>query len=538
MGVGGIDMKAETTGGRDPGKRPWADPSVLAGGGVLLLSFLLYLATLAPTVVWGDSAIFAVKAVSLNLTVAADSHPLYVVLGHLFASLPFEPAYSLNLLTAATASLAVLMVFLIVLELTGDAAAAVAGAAALAVSHAFWLHAVIAEVYDLNALFLLAVVLLLLKWHKAPGNRRPLFGAAFLFGMGLSNHLVLALAFPAILAFVLITDRRVFLDLKAAGLSLASFLAGISPLVFLTLQRIAHGRTAAAMADGATGGQYRKAMFVISPDLIPEFGRYLAYLFYQFPLAGFLLGAAGLAALFRNDRKKALFLILLIGVNMAFFLTFGPGAKRTTKYTFYIQDYAIFSVLVGCGSFALADLLRRTGRPFRAAAAAVTALLLLLPPALYAIAPAASKRLSVDLLHARTIPYRDNEEFFLFPGKRGYTGAAKYAEEALGTATPGAVIIADYTPFSVLRYFQVVKGVRSDVLVLDSGRYPERVPERTVSEHYGKRDIYLADMTDRYYRIAELKASYDFVPVGVLYRIERKNGAAEGAGANRSGGRT
>ncbi len=492
------------------------------GAGVFLFSFVFYVFTLAPTVIWGDNAGYALLATKMHLSIGADSHPLFIILAHLFNYLPFEPAYSLNLLSAVTSSLAVLIVYLIVLEMTGSTASAMIGAVSLCVSHAFWLHAVIGRIYGLNAFFVAVLILILLKWREEPTNHRLFYIAAFLFGLGLSNHLIMALTLIGFLFFIALNNYRVFLKLKVLLGGVLSFLAGGSILVYLFIVRLTAGNPAATMVDVATGGEFKRAMLVISPKMFRDSLMYVSYLFYQFPVIGFSLIFIGIFALFRKDRMVAIFLLLLIGVNAFFFLSFGPGIERTTKYTFYISDYTIFSILIGYGSMTLINYLKDNGysltRPFSIG----IAMIFLFPLLLYNTTPYVSKALGIDLLHARTIPYRDNEKYFLNPSKRGYTGAARYAQEALNTASLNSIIIADFTPYTVLKYFQQIKGTRKDISVLGTGDYRKNIPQKVVSQYYGKRDIYLADMEYGYYRVRELKETYDFIPVGVLYKITQK----------------
>jgi len=283
------------------------------------------------------------------------------------------------------------------------------------------------------------------------------------------------------------------------------------------------GRTPSELVDAATGGHHKKGMLIVSYDIFRDIFLYFAYLFYQFPLIGFILGFLGIFVLLKQNRTTAIFLLLLIVVNMFFFLSFGPGVKRTTKYTFYIADYTIFSIFIGCGFWALLTYLKNKGMSLKGLFVGGVAAVVFSPLALHNITPYASKIMDIDLLHARSIPYRNNKTFFLNPSKRGYTGAARYAEEALATARSDSVIIADHTPHAVLRYFQQVKGVRKDILLFGSGYHRQNIPQRIISKYYGKRDIYLADMEGgRYYRIRHLKDDYDFVPEGVLYRVIRK----------------
>lgn len=496
--------------------------STLVGIAVFLFSFAFYVFTLAPTVIWGDNASDALAAVKMHLSLGADSHPLFIILGHLFSYLPFEPAYSLNLVSAVTSSLAVLVVYLIILEMTGSIASAMIGAISLCVSHAFWLHAVIGRIYGLNAFFVLITSLVLLKWRKRSTNSHLLYLAAFLFGLGLSNHLVMALTFIGFFFFIIMTDFRILSKWRVLLITVCSFLVGSSLLIYLYLQKLGEGRPASMLVDITTGYHYKRNMMVVSQDLFRDLFMYFSYLFYQFPVIGFSLIFIGIYALFKKDRIVTIFLLLLVGVNAFFFISFGPGVTQTTKYTFYISDYAVFSILVGCGFFTFMNYAKHKGYSLTKVLSISFALIIFLPLFLYSVAPYASKALGVDLLYARTIPYRDNESYFLNPNKRGYRGAARYAEEALNTASFNAIIIADFTPYTVLKYFQQIRGIRNDIRVINSADRRENAAQKVVLKNYGERDIYLAGVEKNYYRMGRLKEEYDFIPEGILYKVVRK----------------
>jgi hypothetical protein len=122
------------------------------GAGVaFLLALGVYGYTLAPGVIWGDSASLAVQVHEQEFFFGtAGDHPLFVFLGLAFARLPGELARNLNLLSAVCAALAVAVVFLVGQALGSSVLSGAVAAAALAFSHAFWLHAVITEVYTLS----------------------------------------------------------------------------------------------------------------------------------------------------------------------------------------------------------------------------------------------------------------------------------------------------------------------------------------------------------------------------------------------------
>jgi hypothetical protein len=501
---------------------------------VFFSSLLFYVATLAPTVIWGDSAAYAIAAVQMKLAVGADSHPLFIALGHFFSFLPFEPAYSLNLLCAIIASLAVVTIYSIILRLTGSIFSALMGAISLLLSHAFWLHAVITAVRDFNVLFLALTILILLIWRENTERLCWLYLAVFVFALGLTNHLILGIESIGLIYFALSSDSKRVLKIKTLLLAAGSFLCGISLIIYLAARQFLTGTAATALVDSATGGQFKKAMGVFSWGLLRDLFLYFAYLFYQFPFLGFVLGIAGLIVLFKQRRRLAWTVLLLLGINAAFFISFGAGYRSTTKYTFYIPDYALFSILIGYGTCHFAEQFKRKGRSWRIVAAAGVLLIILCPVLTYNWAPVLAKSLKIDLLHAREIPFRDNEKFFLNPNKRGYDGADTYARTALSGAALNAVIIADHTPLAVLRYYQTIKKYRTDILLMSSGFAGEAVP-RGVHSYYGKRDIYLAGLMPGYYRIRPLNGEFDFIPDGILYRVSARSGSDQKIPAPTSG---
>ena len=92
--------------------------TVLAGVGVALFVFVLYLRTLAPTVLYLgaplllDSAMLQMQVCVLGIT-HPTGYPTYLITSHLFTHLPFgDCAYRVNLASAVYAALAVLAVFL------------------------------------------------------------------------------------------------------------------------------------------------------------------------------------------------------------------------------------------------------------------------------------------------------------------------------------------------------------------------------------------------------------------------------------------
>ncbi|HEV2741843.1 MAG TPA: DUF2723 domain-containing protein, partial [Rubrobacter sp.] len=125
---------------------------VLAGSAAGLLVFVLYLSTLAPTVLYYDSPAM-LDAVMLQMQAAVlgiahpTGYPTYLTLTHLFTYLPVgDVAYRVNLASAAYGARAVGAGFAGGYLLSRRVVAAAVGAVAFGVGEALWSQAVIAEV--------------------------------------------------------------------------------------------------------------------------------------------------------------------------------------------------------------------------------------------------------------------------------------------------------------------------------------------------------------------------------------------------------
>jgi hypothetical protein len=488
---------------------------------VFAAALAFYCATLAPTVIWGDSAWLAVDAYygAFNIGTAGD-HPLFVFIGHLLSALPLDVARLVNFEAALFGALAVTMVYRCGRQLGTSRLAAGVGAAALCVSHGFWLHSVIAEVYTANAFFLAATLSLLIDWQRRQ-QWRYLVAAAVVFAIGLTNHLVLASMAPAAVVFVVATIPRRFLTRRsllwtAAVLAMSIALVVVAFPVAAAFHRLWVGPPSIWEYFGLT----------IEPEpTVREVGRYFLYLAYQFPSISLPLGFVGIWVLWRDRRAVAGLLLMTVAVNASIFIH-RTDWESATKFVFYIADYAVFGILCAVGTD---EMLRRLahragpGRSRLAWGAAILAAVAVLPVAIYEVVPTLAERFGLDLVHSNPLPYRDNQRYFLNPNKHGEDGASRYATEALETVKPAAVIFADYTPGAVLRYLKVVKGVRPDVVLRFAPSVGEPVPVQWVLDGQHRRPLYLASLRPDYYDLRGLTGEYDLIPAGSVVEVRPRD---------------
>jgi hypothetical protein len=484
---------------------------------VFSAALALYWFTLAPTVVWGDSTWLALDSFfGFVRTSTASDHPLFVLVGRAFAGLPGDVARNINLESAVFGALAVALVCRCATRLGASPLPAATGGAALAVSHAFWLHAVIAEVYTANAFFLAATLNLLIDWYLT-GRWRWLAAAVAVLAVGLMNHLVLASVVPAAVVFVVATKGRTLLrweSLAVVGVILVAVAAvAIAPpaAVAARLRSLWYGPPGI--------GEYLGGDFDPS-GIAREAVYYGLYLVYQFPSPALVLGFFGIWELRRRPPVAAL-LLLTVAANALIFIrhTVWPSAGNA-KYVFYIADYVVFAICAGMGADAIVR--RIAAEPValrRAVAVAALTVVALLPPAVYALVPRVADRTGIDVVHAPTLPYRDNNQFFLNPNKRGERGARRFGEEALAALQPGAVIFADYTPYAVLRYLQLVERRREDVRIERPRAVGGRVEVTWITDGGRPRPTYVATLTPGNYDFSGLTGDYDLVSAGPVYQV-------------------
>lgn len=355
--------------------------AVLVGMVVSVFAFVLYLMTLAPTVlyyarpIFFDSAMLQAEASVLGIG-HPSGYPTYMMLTHLFTYLPFgDEAHLTNLASAVYGAVAVALFYAISLRLSRRVVAAAAGALAFAVSATFWSQAVITEVYTLNALFISLSTLILLVWRDARRDRYLLL-AAFVVGISLTHHLTSGLLLPGGFAFVFLTERRklaeVGLMLKAFGL----FLLGLTPYLYLPVRALMDAPL--TEADPSTPGRFLllvtgsslwvpslqdRSNCAPSPFLSVSFPDrlqlYSGHLLGQFPVVLMLVGALGVIYLLFTDRA----LISLLGI-----LSFGVLVQSLAYLKGGTEDYFVFLIPAYlafglCISAGLGLLLRKSGSP-------------------------------------------------------------------------------------------------------------------------------------------------------------------------------
>ena len=350
----------------------------VAGGAVLLLTFGLYLGTLAPDVLPYDSGTLQAKAYLLGIG-HPTGYPTYIVLGKLFTYLPLgNIAYRVNFASAACGAFAVLFVYLNALRLlsgngsranAGGVVSAAVAALAFAVSPTFWSEAVVAEVYALNILLVNATLYSLLSWRD---TRREgyLLLAALLTGLSITAHMTSALLVPTALLFVALVDRRTLVRPRLLAKSAGLFIVGLFPYLYLPLRAsmnppMNYGDPSSleGFVFVISGGHFKGQMLAFGPGELPErIFFYLQQLGEQFPVALLPAIPLGIWTLARGDRPAG----ILLGTLFAGYLIYALEYNISDIEPYFVPTYLILALLVAAGN------LRPAGRRINRTAARPT----------------------------------------------------------------------------------------------------------------------------------------------------------------------
>lgn len=259
--------------------------------------------------------------------------------------------------------------------------------------------------------------------------------------------------------------------------------------------------------------------------LVREILLYPVYLFYQFPVVGFILGLTGIWVLLKANRKVFTLLTSIILLD----LIFSAGYMHARQFEIIVPSYVAFAIGVGIGIDHVWEAIGQKLRgkfSFRTSRVALIGLPVLLPMIVYYAAPSIIRHFDFHPLGIRYMPYRDNARYFFLPDKRGYNGAARYGREVLTMLPANAVVLTDFSPGTVLRYMQVVEELRPDVQLI-SVEHPGATGQRAVDavkKYFGQRNVYFTDYHPypQFFGIEQLSKDDALIPRGEINEVIKK----------------
>jgi hypothetical protein len=291
----------------------------------------VYLASLAPGLTWANSGADGgdlISAAATNGVAHPTGYPTYLLVARLFQFLPFGSlAFRTNLLSAAAAAVAAVLVYsLTIRHLSPDKPhrywlAGLAGGLGFGLAPLAWSQAVITEVYSLQALFV--VLLLVLSEHQISPRFSEKWKDILLglvFGLSLGNHITMVFLLPVVFSSLInwrsentsaTTKARHFV-IDWRSFSTRLLWMGIGLLVYTSLPLKALSHPPVNWGDPATpagfgwlisGKLYQGQYLAISfPSLLDRIGTTAALYLDQFGLIGLTLAFIGLIIYFKPVR--------------------------------------------------------------------------------------------------------------------------------------------------------------------------------------------------------------------------------------------
>lgn len=321
-------------------------------------------------------------------------YPLYLLIGYLFANLPFGSSviYKLNLLSAILSALAVYVTFFTVYEflniviakppskskgkedkkkkaqekkpdIVHDLLAADSGyfkpifalsaAILFGITRTFWQNALSVEVYPLHVLFLSLILLYLLKVYSntGSGNYKLWVVLFLLIGLSFTNHMTTIFVIPAVLYLFYIeyTKNRQF-----AKNLLKRVPVFILPLIFYFILMFRSSSepfmnwsapaTISNLLYHVTGGDYSQMMFS-SGSFSKQFKIFYSEFFNELAVITGILGLIGFIYLYRLEKK--IFVLFILPVIFCLLYSMYYGIRDIQSY--FLTSYYFITVSSAIG---------------------------------------------------------------------------------------------------------------------------------------------------------------------------------------------
>lgn len=438
-----------------------------------IIVFIIYLFTLAPSVIQIDSGELATVQYTLGIA-HPTGYPLFTMLGFLFLQIPLglRKITQANLLAATWSVFAiyffikVLIVLLINIEEKKNNVVSkkkqktvaaikfnedqkifsiIAAAFFLAFSKTFWMQSTSVEVYSLQTMLFALILFFSFKAFSSKEESSKtwlLVGLSFAFGF--SNHMttLLAIPFAAILFFIKekLTTSSIKIIFKTLVLSIP-----VLVLIYLYLPIRAAQNPIMNWGNPInfenfwrhfTGRQYQVWLFASFEATKKQLGNFVSNFPSEFTIIGLFIGLIGFIFLYKIDKK--IFLTTL--ATFLFAVLYSVNYDIVDLDSYFLLAYMIFSIWILFGFLLLFSKLEQLLKTKRMIIPIFTILIFV---------PLASNKSEVD-----------QSDVYTFED---------YTKTILNGAEKNSIILSyqwDYF-ISASYYFQNVEHFRKDVVVVD-----------------------------------------------------------------------
>lgn len=233
----------------------------IIGAVVFLISLVVLLMTVQPSVSFWDCGEFIAASFYLQVPHPPGT-PFFLLLGRIFAMIPFVENIGLrvNYISVLSSAASILFLYLIAVKLIenyrgkkpenlldglGTYLAAAIGALSFAFSDTFWFNGVEAEVYAFSTLLAAFVTWLMIRWHERADekdNEKYILMIAYLIGLSTGVHLMSVLAIVPVAMVILF--RKYLADEEQLKKTAILFLIHAGILILISLAMWSAQKTA------------------------------------------------------------------------------------------------------------------------------------------------------------------------------------------------------------------------------------------------------------------------------------------------------
>jgi len=483
---------------------------------VFITALFFYLISMSPTLDYGDGSTAIIRAVNFQFEARATSHPLYHLLNKILLVLPFgTPAWRVNLTSVIPAALCLTVLFCLIRNLKIHIIANIVGIVAFGLSHTFWLKASVTDVYALQDFLAALTFYFILKWKISAENSdgHEVYWIslwAVSWGMSLMHHFLIAFMLPSQILFVILNRKYIKSYVQFITIFICSFFIISFTWWYIAVMQVLNGESIISICTG--GGGVESKLWGYTFLALPKAIIFSIMIFaYQFP---WLLMPAGIYGCYIQKKREnhSLFYIFFIAfiINITFAITY----RSHHKYEVFSQSYMIFTIWI---AYAINFILKQYSRHNKIIITTAIISLLLQPISYFITVRFLVTHPQLQPIHIRPVPFRNNTRHFFWPPKTGYYGAEKYGHEVMKQLPKNAVIIADWTLFTVLEHMQQIEHLRPDVTLL----FLEHEGVQKVIQKYKHRSIFTAaDLPE--YGLNKLSKQYIVKKNSLVYKIIMK----------------
>jgi len=288
-----------------------------------LIPFVIYILTLEPKLVGGDTGWYANQIPEMTLMVPTG-YPTFSMFLKLFTYLPIgDLAYRLNLFSAIFGALTTLFLFLAVNKLVKNEFISFIGSMIFAFIVPFWSVANRLEFDTLNTFFVVFLIFSAIVYSENK-TRKYLYFFFFCLGLSLTNHPLTFFVVPAIALYVIIINPQIFKSLKAIFISAAFFILPLLSYFYLLIRslqgfgavnnllRLFYYVTGRGVTGEIHGGSFGDKDISLIFKVIKD---YLNILYGTYGIVLIIIAVIGFIFLVRKNKKFGICTFLLIIFN-------------------------------------------------------------------------------------------------------------------------------------------------------------------------------------------------------------------------------